>query len=90
MEAPTITPQLDAWDMLQWRISRAADPADVLMTTAEAAAYLGVSENALGVRRHNDSGPTYLKRGRFIRYRKSDIDAWLQEQTNATADTTEN
>ncbi|KFI65334.1 helix-turn-helix domain-containing protein [Bifidobacterium cuniculi] len=81
MNSPTITPQAEAWDLLQCRLSRAADPADVLMSTAEAAAYLGCTENALGVRRHNGSGPAYLRRGRFIRYRKGDIDAWLTERT---------
>lgn len=51
-----------------------------LMTTAEAAAYLGITEGTLHNWRSNDAGPDYAMIGRRIRYAAEDIDAWRRAQ----------
>lgn len=49
-----------------------------LLTINEAAAYLGVTRNALAQWRFLGKGPKYLApTARTIRYRKSWIDEWL-------------
>ncbi len=54
-----------------------------LLTPPEAASYIGVSVDTLSVwrctGRYNIS---YLKVGRLVRYRKSDLDAWLEKRTH--------
>lgn len=70
--------ELQLWDALQHKISTAVNANELLMSPAEVAAYTGLSSNSLAVRRYSGNGPKYLKKGRFIRYRKGDIDSWLQ------------
>ena len=41
------------------------------------AAYLGVSVAACRKWRAEGRGPTYIKVGRLVRYRMTDIEAWL-------------
>jgi excisionase family DNA binding protein len=56
--------------------------ANPLMTRTEAAAYLGVKTQTLAVwvtRQVN--GPPYVKIGRSVRYRKSDLDQYIADQT---------
>lgn len=48
-----------------------------LLTQDQAAAYLGMTGPALAQRRTRGDGPPYVKVGKFIRYRATDIDAWL-------------
>ena len=48
-----------------------------IMTTGEAAEYLRVSRQTLEINRHKGRGPIFVRVGRLIRYRKSDIDAYL-------------
>lgn len=48
-----------------------------IMTTAEAADYLRISKQKLEIDRHKGKGPAFCKIGRIVRYRKSDIDAYL-------------
>ncbi len=50
-----------------------------------AARYLGGEEKPLSVRtlqrqRSDGTGPAYIKVGRLVRYRKSDLDAWIEAQ----------
>ncbi len=56
---------------------------DSLLTPPKAAEYLGTSVDTLAVwrctGRYNIS---YLKVGRLVRYRKSDLDAWLEKRTH--------
>lgn len=47
------------------------------MTTVDAAAYTGVSRSTLEKLRIFGGGPRYLKLGRLVRYRKSDLEEWL-------------
>ena len=51
----------------------------VLMTQAEAASYLGTSVGTLNTWRHygKDKIP-FVRWGNRIRYRKEDLDAWIQ------------
>jgi excisionase family DNA binding protein len=53
-----------------------------LLTDAEAAAYIGVSPGTLTVWRCTGRyNLPYIKVGRLVRYRQSDIDAWLAKRT---------
>lgn len=54
-----------------------------ILTEEEAAIYIGMSrgflsqDRANGIRRGRTPGPTFLKIGRLVRYRKEDLDMWL-------------
>jgi predicted DNA-binding transcriptional regulator AlpA len=50
-----------------------------IVDTAGAARRTGVSEVTLRKRRMNGDGPAYVKLGRTVRYRLSDLDDWLAE-----------
>ena len=56
--------------------------ADPLLTTYQTADYLGVPRQTLAVWRSRRPlvGPAHMKVGRYIRYRLSEIDAWLDSQ----------
>jgi hypothetical protein len=53
--------------------------ADVYMTTDEAAAYLKLAPQTLEAARYkaDGSGPPYVKLPRAVRYRRSQLDAWM-------------
>jgi hypothetical protein len=53
-------------------------PAQALLTPTEAAAYLRSTPPSLAQRRALGNGPKYEKRGSFIRYRKGELDRWLE------------
>lgn len=48
-----------------------------LLTPAEVATYLQVSEKTLANWRYLGRGPRFVKVGRDIRYRESDLEHWL-------------
>lgn len=52
-----------------------------LMTPAALAAKLEKSLAALAQWRYLGKGPQFIKLGRSIRYRASDVEAWLDQQT---------
>jgi excisionase family DNA binding protein len=58
----------------------------------EAAEYLRSSESTLAKKRLNGDGPSFVRIGRAIRYRRSDLDAWMsasiRTSTSETAVTT--
>lgn len=55
------------------------DGGSALMDTPTAAAYLGVSPHTLDTWRATKRYPIkYLKTGGRVKYRKSDLDAWLE------------
>ena len=57
-----------------------------VLTTKQAAKYLGVSEAALRLWRSEGKGPRWFKAGvRMVRYLRSDLDLWIEERLNATA-----
>lgn len=51
---------------------------DVLLTTSEAAEWLGVSVPTLERWRALDTGPRYVKHGRWLRYRLGDLRAFVE------------
>lgn len=54
---------------------------DRLLTTAEAAEYLGLKPATLETWRWAGKGPSYLKlHGASVRYRRRDLERWVEEQ----------
>lgn len=51
---------------------------DPLIAPPSLAAELGVPESTLAQWRYLGRGPRYLKIGRHVRYRRSDITAWIE------------
>ncbi len=56
-----------------------------LATTAEVATYLRRTVKTLTNWRYAGIGPAYVKVGRGIRYRWSEVERWLDSQTKAAA-----
>lgn len=54
--------------------------ADRLLTTAEAARQLNVSESFLAKARVSGIGPAYVKLGKAVRYPQSSLDHYLRAQ----------
>lgn len=50
----------------------------VLLTTAQAAEFLGKSESAMCIDRCRSAGPPYFKLGRSVRYDLADLEAWIE------------
>lgn len=55
-----------------------------VMTSKEAAAYLGFTEDVIRRWRANGTGPRYVKRQNRVRYMLQDINAWLAKNTKET------
>lgn len=54
---------------------------EALLRPAEAAALIKKPERTLGQWRYEGRGPRYIKVGRDVRYRATDIEKWLDENT---------
>ncbi len=54
------------------------------LTTPQAARYLNFEETTLEQWRWNGRGPRFVKIGRHVRYRLSDLDAFIQERVFAS------
>ncbi|MCL1598076.1 MAG: helix-turn-helix domain-containing protein [Actinomycetia bacterium] len=52
-----------------------------MLTTSELAVKLGTHERTLANWRVSGSGPRFVKVGTKVRYRRSDVDAWLESRT---------
>lgn len=52
-------------------------PTDHLLTRRELADYLAIEQSLLGNYRHPKIGPAGIRVGNLIRYRRSDVDAWV-------------
>jgi predicted DNA-binding transcriptional regulator AlpA len=52
-----------------------------VVTTVEAARLVGLSMSTLAKLRLNGNGPLYIKLGRRVVYRVTDLDQWLQSRT---------
>jgi excisionase family DNA binding protein len=50
---------------------------ETYFTPREAAEYLRSSTSTLAKARLTDRGPAFVRIGRAVRYRQSDIDAWM-------------
>ena len=61
-----------------------------ILTTVEAASYLRLSKPTLERARVSGEGPLYCKLGGLVRYRRADLDAWLESRltTSTSANTT--
>ncbi len=58
---------------------------DQLLTTDQLAAELGLHTVTIAAwRMHDGKGPAYVKVGSAVRYRRSDVDAWLDAQTRTS------
>ncbi len=53
-----------------------------LMDPSALGDYLGIPVNTIYAWRHQGAGPPAMKVGKHLRYRKSDVDAWLLKQQN--------
>ena len=52
----------------------------------KAAKYLGISEAALRLWRTEGRGPRHFRAGeKLIRYRRADLDAWIEDRLSAPA-----
>lgn len=51
-----------------------------LMNTREAASYLRLGKPTIERFRITGEGPSYLKLGGAVRYRRCDLDAWLESR----------
>jgi excisionase family DNA binding protein len=54
-----------------------------LMTLPEVAKYLRVPQKSLYIWRHKHTGPPAARVGRHLRYRREDVDRWIDEQRDA-------
>lgn len=58
-----------------------------IMNTPEAARYVRLSKPTLERFRIGGGGPVYVKLGSAVRYRKADLDAWLESRlTRSTSE----
>jgi hypothetical protein len=55
-----------------------------LLNTAQAAAYLGREPQTLRKWRSLGEGPRFSGRGRGVRYRLRDLDAWIDANTHTS------
>lgn len=61
-------------------VPRASSPTDgALLTEKQAAAYLHLHPKCLGIWRMRGKGPAFYKLGRSVRYRKGDLEKWLEQ-----------
>lgn len=62
-----------------------------LFTQREAAILLRCSQRTLERYRLSGSGPLYVKAGRLVRYRESDLEKWIASRVvGSTSETMEN
>jgi predicted DNA-binding transcriptional regulator AlpA len=60
---------------------------DDILKPKDAAAHLQLSESTLAKLRLYGTGPRYTKAGRAVRYRRADLDAWMDSRrTDSTTD----
>jgi excisionase family DNA binding protein len=56
------------------------------LTSKQAAKYVGISEAALRLWRSEGRGPRHFKAGeKLVRYRRADLDAWIEARLSAPA-----
>jgi excisionase family DNA binding protein len=61
-----------------------------VMTTIEAAAYVGLKKPTMERFRFLGQGPAYCKLGGAVRYRKKDLDAWLDSRAVSSVEEAKN
>ena len=60
-------------------------PAPPTVSPAEAGEYVGLAEPTLRNMRSQQRGPAYIRCGRRVRYKLSDLDAWLRISVKTTS-----
>lgn len=63
-----------------------SSPLRVALTTPEAATYMGLAVSTLNKWRCHGGGPKYSKLGRAVRYRRPDLDRFMDETLQASCD----
>ena len=53
---------------------------DALLNQSQVAKILGTTEKFLEARRCRGGGPSFIRVGRLCRYRRSDIDQWVESR----------
>ena len=61
----------------------AMETLDRLLTVEELADYLGVPIATLYQWRHRREGPPGFRVGRYIRYRRNDVEQWIRDRLKA-------
>lgn len=54
---------------------------DTMLTVPQLSEWLGTTSGNLAQMRYLGTGPKFVKLGRAVRYRQSDVEAWLVAQT---------
>lgn len=57
---------------------------EIPLTTQEVADLLNVRRTTLEAWRSRGGGPKFMKLGRVVRYRRRDVDQWLEENTHTS------
>ena len=50
------------------------------LSLQQASQYLGVSQAALRAWKRDGRGPAFFRAGKLLRFRKSDLDLWIQQR----------
>ena len=53
---------------------------DSMLDTTEAARYTGLKKSTLDQWRSRGEGPKFVKLGRAVRYRRADLDEWIDSR----------
>lgn len=56
-----------------------------LLTPAEVAEILGLTEEGLRTQRYRGNGPVFVDLGRYVRYRAEDVTAWIESRLTGGA-----
>jgi excisionase family DNA binding protein len=59
----------------------AAVATEEFVSTKQLAAQLGLTEVTLCQWRHRGQGPAFIRMGRTVRYRRTDVESWLAART---------
>lgn len=65
--------------MILFAGSNTATAVDQLLTRKEVAEWLQVTEHCMRRWAHIGRGPVFVKVGWFVRYRRADVEKWLNE-----------
>lgn len=87
IKSPQDLPTPSANDEVSEPGGKAGSSPDKLLTTEQVAAWLGIKKGTLEKARSTRIGdyPPYIKVNRLIRYRRSDVEAWLARKTCQSA-----
>ena len=59
---------------------------DRLLNSEEVSEYLGISTHTVEMWRRKKIGPPWSKIGRAVRYKESDVSAWVESRSQETTD----